>query len=337
MYPMNLYYNKKYGTYSIRFSRQEMPPAGKLISLRNFVGRPVSDKEEAQEVLRIVKKKWLQGKLIELDQGKRVPLDKFRKEYLANRRDKSSGTLRLDSLALRSLGDVLGQSITLKAITAKQIARFKTASLARGLSPVSLNTYLRHIRAALNQAQEWEYIQKVPVAKNVEVPKGNPRILTKNEIGRILDYTKKNDYEMWRIVQFTLWTGTRRGETHSANWRNVRGKTIQIVGKGNKMRTIPLLPRCIEAMGELRDIGPIFIQCHIDNYTKWFKAIARAVGIEDIKFHNLRHSAASYMIQSGMHPNAVQEIMGHSDFRTTQIYIKLHPEFLEQELEKLRF
>ena len=112
--------------------------------------------------------------------------------------------------------------------------------------------------------------------------------------------------------------------------------TIKIREKGDREQNIPLHPEARKYLCKKKDIGPIFDQCHVDNYSKRFKEIVRGCEIEDVKFHNLRHSAASYMIKSGMHPNAVQEIMGHADFRTTEIYIKLHPEFLKKEMEKFK-
>lgn len=332
---MNLRLTKN-GTYAIWFSRQEMPPSGRLISLKRFAKRSIRDEDEAKEIFQIIKRKWHQGRLIELDHGKRISLDKYREEYIGHRKDKSPDTLRADKLALKSLGDVLGPTVALKAITSRAISKFKKASLARGLSPVSLNTYLRHIRTALRQAFEWDFIDKVPLVKYVKVPKHQPRILTKKEINKILQYAKKNDHGMWRIIGFALWTGARRQGCHNARWQNIIGNTIRIKEKGDRERTIPLRPGVKKYLCKKKDIGPIFDQCHVDNYSKRFKKIARQCKINDVKFHNLRHSAASYMIKSGMHPNAVQEIMGHVDFRTTKIYIKLHPEFLEQEMEKFK-
>jgi len=334
-YPMNL---RKIGHYyRIWFSRGEMPPSGRLVSMREIVGYSVTDKNEAQDIYSTVKKNWHKGKIIELEQGKRVPLDIFAKEYLASRKDKSPDTLRADSLALRSLGDVLGNKIAIQAITAKGISRFKTASLSRGLSSVSLNTYLRHIKAALNQAYKWEYIKKVPIIENAEVPEREPRILTKDEIDGILKESKTNDKAMFRIISFALWTGTRRKEIHSLKWQDIKDNLCRVIGKGDKQRTIPLSPKAMVAVGVISDIGPVFEQCHVDGYSKRFKAICQKVGIKGVKFHTLRHSAASYMIQSGMHPDAVQKIMGHTDYRTTQIYVNLSKGFLEKEMEKLRF
>jgi len=331
-YPMNL---RKIGRYyRIWFSRGEMPPSGRLVSMREIVGYSVTDKNEAQDIYSTVKKNWHKGKIIELEQGKRVPLDIFAKEYLASRKDKSPDTLRADSLALRSLGDVLGSKVSLQVISAKQIDRFRSASLARGLKPTSLNSYLRHIRAALYKAKKWKYIKDVPEIELAEEPKRIPRILSKKESDKILNYAKKHDFEAWRIIQFALWTGCRRTEIHGALWQNVNTDEIRIVGKGNEERIIPLLPKSLEAMGEPKDIGSIFEQTHADNYWKRYKVIVRAVGIIDVTFHDLRKSAITRMIESGMAPNMVQKWMGHKDFKTTEIYIKIADDALKKEAKK---
>ena len=71
-------------------------------------------------------------------------------------------------------------------------------------------------------------------------------------------------------------------------------------------------------------------------YTKEFKKIARACGIEDLNLHNLRHTAATDMLASGMGIEYVQEVLGHADISTTQIYTKILQKNLRREMQKMR-
>ena len=161
-------------------------------------------------------------------------------------------------------------------------AKFKEASLARGLKPTSLNVYLRHIRGALNTAVEWEYMKRGPKVKKweVEEPDRQPRTLTKDEITALLKEAKENDFEMWRVIGFALWIGARRKGIHGARWQSVEENYIRLREKGSKERTIPIPKEARIYIGKTKDVGYIFDQCHIDNYSKRFRAIADAVGQE---------------------------------------------------------
>ncbi len=83
--------------------------------------------------------------------------------------------------------------------------------------------------------------------------------------------------------------------------------------------------------------GPVFIQWHSDTITHRFKAVARACGIEDVHFHNLRHSTATQMLESGIPLEVVQRILGHSDIRVTQIYAKVRDQLVKREMAKLKW
>lgn len=111
-----------------------------------------------------------------------------------------------------------------------------------------------------------------------------------------------------------------------------------LIGKGDKERTVPLLPGAIEARGEKKDIGPVFVHWrNLARYTKTFKRIARACGIEDIHFHHLRHTAATRMIESGVELSFVKGMLGHSSVTTTEIYTAIVQKKLAEEMKKLRY
>ena len=70
----------------------------------------------------------------------------------------------------------------------------------------------------------------------------------------------------------------------------------------------------------------------LGNVDKSFKTALRMAGIDDFRFHDLRHTAASWMIQCGADIYAVQKILGHSHIRTTQRYAHQSPEYLENQI-----
>lgn len=143
---------------------------------------------------------------------------------------------------------------------------------------------------------------------------------------------------MYRVIQFALWTGSRREEIANLKWQDIGEDSARIIGKGDKERTIHLLPEALEAMGERKDIGYVFVRWNdLSRYTKTFKRIARACGIEDVHFHHLRHTAATKMIESGIEINYVKEMLGHSSITTTEIYTAVVQKTLKEKMKKLRY
>ena len=324
---MNL--RKRNGIFHVWFGRSAQYPSGKLISLKT------DDPDEAKEVFRILKKDWHERRVIELDHGKQIKLSTFKTDYLKSRADLSKDTLRMDDLSIRMLVDAVGD-LWLKTIGEKEITKFKKVCLARGLSRQTVNAYLRHIKAALNNAAEQEYIKKVPKIKMVKTGKHLPRILTKAEREAIISCSI--DYpDIHRVIMFALYTGCRRSEIRGLQWQDIAGGSCRVRGKGDKDRVIPLLPEALEAIGEPKDIGPVFYQKHVDYYSRDFKAVAVACGIHDVHLHNLRHSAATQMIESGIPIEIIKKILGHADIRTTEIYAQIYDSVVEKEMQKLKY
>ena len=293
------------------------------------------DKREAERLFRVMQREALRGRLIQLDENKRITLEEFRQDYLKGRRELSGDTRRMDDLALRSLAGVIGSGTTIRAINERKLAEFIRITGLR-TTKTTVNTYLRHIRAALNTAAELGYC-KAPKIKYLRTGRHLPRIITEKEILALLAAAQSADPELFRIVKFALWTATRRKEIIKLTWQNVRGDSATIRGKGDNDRTIPLLPEAREAMGPEKDIGPVFIQWHLDTVSKRFKQLCRDCKIEDVHFHNLRHTAATQMIRSGIPAPAVQAMLGHADYRTTEIYINIVKEALKQQMARLKY
>ena len=66
-----------------------------------------------------------------------------------------------------------------------------------------------------------------------------------------------------------------------------------------------------------------------------FTSALERAGIRNFRFHDLRHTAASWLVQGGASLYSVQKILGHSSIRTTQRYVHLSPGYLEKEIGKI--
>ena len=330
---MNLWKHTKHKTYYIWYSRSEYPPDGKRIPLKT------KDFEIAKALLRAHKADWLENKLIDLKgRGKFVKLSAFYDEYKQARTDKTKDTLRLDRLAFGKLIESAGDK-TLAMFTVRDIDHFKTVLTVQKLKHSTINTYLRRIRTAFNVAVEWEYLSKPLKIKMLKEAQRLPQALSKDEIRTILKYTLKHDYEMWRVIIFALYTGCRRGEIANVRYQDIKDKSVQVVGKGNRQRSVPLsdTEELSRAIG-VGDIGFVFRIGPGQNISRRFKRIVRALGLpESIHFHSLRHSAATFMLSCGIDLAVVQKILGHTSIRTTEIYAKVMDEVAKKDIQKLNF
>jgi site-specific recombinase XerD len=107
--------------------------------------------------------------------------------------------------------------------------------------------------------------------------------------------------------------------------------------KGRKDRRVPLVPKVMEVLQPImKDIGKVFMQYHPDTVSKMFHKLAKECGI-NARLHDLRHSAATYMLKSGIPIQVVKEILGHSKLSTTEIYSHVLDEIKKTEMNKLRF
>jgi integrase len=118
------------------------------------------------------------------------------------------------------------------------------------------------------------------------------------------------------------------------DFNNCEGR---LKGKGKKTRDVPLLVPLIKVLKPVRkDIGPVFKEMHPDTVSKKFKKVARACDV-DARLHDLRHSCASYLLNSGVRLAVVQAILGHESITTTQKYAKIFKRVIHEEMSKLRF
>jgi integrase len=217
---------------------------------------------------------------------------------------------------------------------------------------------------ALNQAQKRRLISNNPiqlVAKpRVEAKEMN--LLSLEEIPQVLDLAKDTEY--YSIILTAIHTGMRRNELLGLRWKDVNLDEVVIYlsrsiyrSKGgvtedqapktkSGRRAIDLTPPSVIHLRELWDKqkmdaffhgykvtedGPVFIRTTGDpllptTVTLGFKKIVRKLGLDDVRFHDLRHTHATIMLLQGVHPKVVQERLGHSKMSTTMdIYSHVVP------------
>jgi integrase len=169
------------------------------------------------------------------------------------------------------------------------------------------------------------------------------RILSAEEQSRLLD---SSIGYLRPIITTALNTGMRRGEILTLKWSDVDLDMNMITinqtnTKSKKQRKIPVSSRMRSLLLELK------LQSGIQEYVftdiqgrairtirSAFQTACRKAGLDGLRFHDLRHTAATRMVESGANIVAISKILGHSDIKTTMRYA--HPEdSLKEALESL--
>lgn len=147
------------------------------------------------------------------------------------------------------------------------------------------------------------------------------------------------------IIIIALATGMRQDEIFSLKWESVilnerfRHGEITIIGKGGKRRNIRMNQTVYDLLARKRRENNgeyVFVSPKtgdkLDNVKRSFATALKKAGISNFRFHDLRHTSASWMVQGGADIYAVQKILGHADLKTTQRYAHQSPDYLESQI-----
>jgi integrase len=219
-----------------------------------------------------------------------------------------------------------------------QIDRY-IAARSDEVSAHSVHKEFNVLKKMLRLAVKWEIIPISP-AMDITAPKtpdGRVRYLQPPELKLLLDNCPK-----WLkpIVLFAVATGMRRGEILNLRYMDInRGSAFIQKGKTGQ-RGVPLNELAQMALDEVwnkaaKQTDRIFAGVTADQLSIAFRRAAAKAKIEDFRFHDLRHTAASWLAMSGADIRAIADILGHADIRMTRKYAHLSPKHVQEAAEKL--
>lgn len=234
------------------------------------------------------------------------------------------------------------------------LASFFKSLAASGLSASSAARYYSSIKGFFNYLLANKYINSNPVEK-VSPPrlaKNLPGVLSVNEVELILQVPDINDTLGLRdkaLLEMLYACGTRVSELINIKLSDLffDEEIIRVFGKGSKERLIPVGSSAINWANEyLLKSRPVLKKMKSENIlflnsrgTKLsrmgvWKIVSRytsEAGItKDVHPHTFRHSFATHLIEGGADLRAVQEMLGHADISTTQIYTHIDRDYIKQ-------
>lgn len=221
----------------------------------------------------------------------------------------------------------------------------------RGMSGKSLQRELSAIRTLYRYLMSTGYVKQNP-AKLVQAPKTTrnlPETLDIEKVTCLLEFDATTDLEKRdrAILELFYSTGIRLSELIGLNLSDIdkHEKIIEVTGKGNKTRRVPVGGYAITAIDKWMEVraklansdeNAIFVSqrgCRLSprSVQQRIKFWQQKQGIDVRTYpHLLRHSFASHILESSQDLRAVQELLGHANISTTQIYTHLDFQHLAQ-------
>lgn len=214
------------------------------------------------------------------------------------------------------------------------------------ISRRSVDICVARLKRMFNLCVDWGFMPASPAARVrlFREDRRRVRYLSEEEETGLLDACTP---QLRRVVLFALHTGMRRGEILGLRWQDVdfKGKVAVITAertKGKRNRFIPLNTVAMEVLRELPhslDRSELVFRNSKGKAWErlrkhWEMAVADA-GLEDFRFHDLRHTYASRLVMSGVDLAVVRDLLGHRDFATTLRYAHLAPSRLQEAVQLL--
>lgn len=295
----------------------------------------------------------LQAKVAEVFNGKFKPKRRaeslrfadFAERYLNDYAKTSKRSWKTDASYLKPMKEFFGD-VFLSSIAALDIEKFKTRRLEDGVTRSTVNRCLAILRRMLNLAIDWGYLEESPMRKVGLFPvKDNlkERILDREEEPRLLESCSEH---LRAIVITALSTGMRRGEILGLKWDDAdfQNRVLKVEkSKSGKQRFIEMNSPLFSLMRELRvknpQAGHVFLNPKtgrpLADVKTAFKAACRRAGIKGLRFHDLRHTFATRLVEAGVDIVTVRDLLGHSSVRLTERYTHSRNELKRRAVEAL--
>ena len=279
-----------------------------------------------------------------------VPFEKFADEFLELYSKQNKRSWKSDETSLVHLKEFFkGQ--TLRDIGPEKVERYKAKRKAE-VSPATVNRELACLKTLFNKAVGWDKIEINPLRSVTKFRENNARerILSAAEAQRLIENAAAS---VRPVLIVALHTGMRRNEILSLKWKDVDFAREYILiedSKSGKSRKIPMNVAVLEALrGQKHESEFVFYNPETKNHIKdiktAFKAACRRAkknpddkkdpGIVGLRLHDLRHTAASKMIEAGVDLVTVSKILGHASIQMTMRYAHPTPENMRRAVDRL--
>ena len=302
--------------------------------------KAVGSRRDAENALSAIKADILRGEYRFKRDGK-TRFEDFAKEYLEYAKINKKSWER-DECVLKRLVPHFGD-LVLSKITPHHIEEYKKSRLDDGINPSTINrelACLKHMFTVAERFRKFDGKNPVKEVNFLQEIKRVMKILAKDEIGRLCDAANGH---IKPIIIMALNTGMRKGEILGLRWNDIDFIEHYIYLKKTKSNVMRKVPMNSVVSGMLKKIkregGYVFTNpatgLQYSDIFHPFKTACEEAKIRDLRFHDLRHTAATLMVMGGIDLVTVKEILGHSTIEMTMRYAHPTPENKRRAVEVL--
>jgi integrase len=276
-----------------------------------------------------------------------------------------------ESIYRSGIKPILG-NILLKDLRPSHIQEYITSKLSTGISNTTVRHHIVFLHDILETGVKWQLLMRNPV-DSVTMPKiikHEMKILDEHQATTILMEVQGTKY--YSIFSLALYTGVRQSELLALQWSDIDllmaelsvSKSLHRLNTGEYVKTktktakssrkIALSPdtcvmlrqhlenelnKCSESRRKFTDDRLVFCEwdgkpLNPDTITRHWKRIIERLNYPHVRFHDLRHTMASWMLMKGISPKVVQERLGHASISTTlDIYSHVTPGMQREAVE----
>ncbi len=213
-------------------------------------------------------------------------------------------------------------------------------------SNASVNRYLAALSHVYTVAErEWGWIYDSPIKRvgRLKESRGRVRFLSDDErIGLVSKCQASKEPLLYPLIIVAISTGARQGELLNLRWENVdfkQGMIRLLETKNDERRAVPIAGLAYEELiklSKVRNIGDDRVFPLTPDQVRWhFKSALKKANIEDFRFHDLRHSAASYLAMNGATLAEIAEVLGHKTLQMVKRYSHLTEQHTSRVVERM--
>jgi integrase len=308
------------------------------------------DRKLAQRIFAKVQTEITEDKWFEKDAARNHTYDEMIERFLQEHAPTVSSSMqRSYQVCLRHL-DAFFSGLTLDRISPGTVMQYVTSRRASGCSAATRNRELAVLSKAFNCSRLWRWVRENPV----QLVK---REKERSDVGRVLQNKEEKaliaaahglcNGDLPDIILYVLNTGVRIGQVPLLQWQHIdlTKRTVRTYNQKSKSwYSLPLTDSLLEMFSrrsKVRHIsGYVFpsergTRLDNDNLRRAFGIACRKAGIKEMRFHDLRHSAATRLAQAGVDIYAIAAFLNHSQLSTTKRYAKHNVESLRRVVEVL--
>jgi len=246
-------------------------------------------------------------------------------------------------IKILSFADKVLGNLTLNQINRGVLDRLMDLKLGTGVKNATANRLMEVVRSILNTAEkEWEWIDRAPLVRMLPEPKIRIRWITKLEFQRLMFELPPH---LQAMAEFAVNTGLRKSNITQLEWSQIDlpRNVLWVHGdqaKGGKPIGVPLNTDAMRVIEAQRGKHSQFVFTYKghgikDTNTKAWRNALRRAGIENFRWHDLRHTWASWHVQNGTQLSVLKELGGWADIQMVMRYAHLSPEHLAEHAENI--